>query len=132
MLTVHVGLSASADEVRDRRMLGTRHPAIFPVAAPLDLPGSREAASPPLAWQFLLPRHPDTCARCSPSLPPHSSSPVVTDPAAENEAWNVLAERDRDAVIQPPKPPVPAAAVLERADDREAEREPNDPGGQIR
>jgi hypothetical protein len=38
------------------------------------------------------------------------------------EAWNVLAERRRDAVIQPPRPPIPAAeAVLERAAEREAE-----------
>jgi hypothetical protein len=38
------------------------------------------------------------------------------------EAWNVLAERRRDAVVQPPKPPIPAAdAVLERAAEREAE-----------
>jgi hypothetical protein len=38
------------------------------------------------------------------------------------EAWNVLAERRRDAVIQPPKAPIPAAdAVLERAAEREAE-----------
>jgi AAA domain/TrwC relaxase len=38
------------------------------------------------------------------------------------EAWNVLAERRRDAVIQPPKPPIPAAdVVLERAAEREAE-----------
>jgi hypothetical protein len=38
------------------------------------------------------------------------------------EAWNVLAERRRDAVIQPPKPPIPAAdALLERATEREAE-----------
>jgi len=38
------------------------------------------------------------------------------------EAWNVLAERRRDAVIQPPRPPVPAAdAVIERAAQREAE-----------
>jgi hypothetical protein len=37
-------------------------------------------------------------------------------------AWNVLAERRRDAVIQPPKPPIPAAeAVLERAAEPEAE-----------
>ena len=38
------------------------------------------------------------------------------------EAWNVLAERRRDAVIQPPKPPIPAAGpVVERAAEREAE-----------
>jgi hypothetical protein len=38
------------------------------------------------------------------------------------EAWNVLAERRREAVIQPPKPPIPAAdAILERAAEREAE-----------
>ena len=37
------------------------------------------------------------------------------------EAWNVLAERRRDAVLQPPKPMIPAAdAVLERAAEREA------------
>jgi conjugative relaxase-like TrwC/TraI family protein len=37
------------------------------------------------------------------------------------EAWNVLAERRRDAVIQPPKPPIPAAeAVIERVAEREA------------
>jgi conjugative relaxase-like TrwC/TraI family protein len=38
------------------------------------------------------------------------------------EAWNVLAERRRDAVIQSPKPPIPAAdAVLKRSAEREAE-----------
>jgi hypothetical protein len=38
------------------------------------------------------------------------------------EAWDVLSERRRDAVIQPPRPPIPAAeAVLERAAEREAE-----------
>jgi conjugative relaxase-like TrwC/TraI family protein len=37
------------------------------------------------------------------------------------EAWNVLAERRRDAVIQPPKPPIPAAeAIIKRAAEREA------------
>jgi hypothetical protein len=37
-------------------------------------------------------------------------------------AWNILAERRRDAVIQPSKPPIPAAeAVLERAAEPEAE-----------
>jgi len=40
------------------------------------------------------------------------------------EAWNVLAERRRDAVIQPPKPPIPAAdAILERAAERDTHRE---------
>ena len=38
------------------------------------------------------------------------------------EAWAVIAERQRDAVIQPPKPPIPAAShVLELAAGREAE-----------
>jgi len=38
------------------------------------------------------------------------------------EAWNVLAERRRDAVIQPPRPPIPPAdAILQRAAEREAE-----------
>jgi hypothetical protein len=38
------------------------------------------------------------------------------------EAWNVLAERRRDAVIQAPKPPIPPAdKILERAAEREAE-----------
>jgi hypothetical protein len=38
------------------------------------------------------------------------------------EAWSVLAERRRDAVIQPPKPPIPAAdPILDRAAEREAE-----------
>lgn len=38
------------------------------------------------------------------------------------EAWNVLAERRREAVIQPPKPQTPAATkVLEHAAEREAE-----------
>jgi hypothetical protein len=38
------------------------------------------------------------------------------------EAWNVLAERRRDAIIQPPKPPIPAAgAIAERTAEREAE-----------
>jgi conjugative relaxase-like TrwC/TraI family protein len=36
------------------------------------------------------------------------------------DAWNVLAERRRDAVIQPPKSPIPAAsALLDRAAERE-------------
>jgi conjugative relaxase-like TrwC/TraI family protein len=40
------------------------------------------------------------------------------------EAWNVLSDRRRDAVIQPPKPPIPAAEpVLEQAARRDAERE---------
>lgn len=38
------------------------------------------------------------------------------------EAWSVLAERRRDAVIQPPKPPVRAAStILEQAAEREAQ-----------
>jgi conjugative relaxase-like TrwC/TraI family protein len=38
------------------------------------------------------------------------------------EAWSVLSERRRDAVIQPPKPPIPAAdAIIEREPEREAE-----------
>jgi hypothetical protein len=38
------------------------------------------------------------------------------------EAWDVLAERHRDAVIQPPKPPIPVAdKILERAAEREAQ-----------
>jgi len=37
------------------------------------------------------------------------------------EAWTVLADRHRDAVIQPPRPPLPAAEqVLEHAAEREA------------
>jgi conjugative relaxase-like TrwC/TraI family protein len=37
------------------------------------------------------------------------------------EAWSVLAQRRRDAVIQPPKPPIPVAdAILERATERDA------------
>jgi hypothetical protein len=37
-------------------------------------------------------------------------------------AWNVLTERRRDAVIQPPKPSISADdAVLELAAEREAE-----------
>ncbi len=37
------------------------------------------------------------------------------------EAWTTIAGRQRDAVVQPPKPQIPAAsAVLERAEEREA------------
>ncbi|MHB1874002.1 MAG: MobF family relaxase [Streptosporangiaceae bacterium] len=40
------------------------------------------------------------------------------------EAWTVQAERRRDAVIQPPRPPIPAAsAILERTAERDSERE---------
>ena len=40
------------------------------------------------------------------------------------EAWTVQAEHRRDAVIQPPRPPIPAAgAVLARAAERDSERE---------
>ena len=40
------------------------------------------------------------------------------------EAWSVLSERRRDAVIQPPKPAIPAAEpVLKQAAERDDERE---------
>jgi hypothetical protein len=40
------------------------------------------------------------------------------------EAWSVLAERRRDAVIQPPKPPIPAAdAITDREPEPEREAE---------
>ena len=40
------------------------------------------------------------------------------------EAWTVQAERRRDAVIQPPRPPIPtASAILERTAERDSERE---------
>ena len=39
-------------------------------------------------------------------------------------AWDVLARRDRDAIVQPPKPDVvPAREILQRARDRIAEQE---------
>lgn len=39
------------------------------------------------------------------------------------EAWTVIAERQRAAIIQPPRPPIPAARqVLELAAERQAER----------
>lgn len=38
------------------------------------------------------------------------------------QAWNVLAERRRDAIIQPPRPPIPPSTGLpEHEADREAE-----------
>jgi hypothetical protein len=41
------------------------------------------------------------------------------------EAWNVLAERRRDVVIRPPKPPILAAdAILECAADPSRRRDP--------
>jgi len=40
-------------------------------------------------------------------------------------AWNVKASRDRDAILQPPKPDViPAIKILERAQQRQAAMEP--------
>ena len=40
-------------------------------------------------------------------------------------AWGNLAPRDRDAILQPPKPDIiPARAVLQRAQERQAAREP--------
>jgi hypothetical protein len=40
-------------------------------------------------------------------------------------AWNVEANRDRDAILQPPKPDVvPASKILERAEERQAAMEP--------
>jgi hypothetical protein len=42
--------------------------------------------------------------------------------------WGMLARRDRDAILQPPKPDLmPARAVLHRAHDRAGDREP-EPG----
>ena len=41
----------------------------------------------------------------------------------EGEAWPAWAERDRDAILQPPKPEMrPAPAVLERRADLQPER----------
>lgn len=55
--------------------------------------------------------------RCSMRIPAEEPDEMDLD-----ETWNVLAERRRDAVIQPPKPPIPAAdSVLERAVERESE-----------
>jgi hypothetical protein len=40
-------------------------------------------------------------------------------------AWNIEANRDRDAILQPPKPDVvPASKILERAEARQAAMEP--------
>jgi len=40
-------------------------------------------------------------------------------------AWGNLARRDRDAILQPPKPDVvPASAILQRAGHRGADMEP--------
>lgn len=40
-------------------------------------------------------------------------------------AWNVQAGRQRDAILQPPKPDVvPASQILERAPARQADLEP--------
>jgi hypothetical protein len=39
-------------------------------------------------------------------------------------AWGDLARRDRDAIVQPPKPDVmPASAILQHAQQRQAARE---------
>jgi hypothetical protein len=39
-------------------------------------------------------------------------------------AWDILARRDRDAIMQPPKPDVvPAREILQRARNRVAEQE---------
>jgi hypothetical protein len=44
---------------------------------------------------------------------------------ASRAAWNVQASRQRDAILQPPKPDVvPASKVLERSHDRQADLEP--------
>jgi len=55
----------------------------------------------------------------------------IREPAEEPEAtdlgpaWNVQAPRQRDAILQPPKPDVvPASKVLERSHDRQADLEP--------
>jgi hypothetical protein len=55
----------------------------------------------------------------------------IREPAEEPEAtdlgpaWNVQATRQRDAILQPPKPDVvPASKVLERSHDRQADLEP--------
>ncbi|HUY45105.1 MAG TPA: MobF family relaxase [Streptosporangiaceae bacterium] len=40
-------------------------------------------------------------------------------------AWNILASRDRDAILQPPKPDVtPSSEILRRAQERGVDREP--------
>ena len=50
------------------------------------------------------------------------------DAAYLGPGWGSLARRDRDAILQPPKPDlIPARAVLQRARDRAGDRQP-EPG----
>jgi hypothetical protein len=50
------------------------------------------------------------------------------DAAYLGPGWGTLARRDRDAILQPPKPDLtPARAVLQRTGHRAADREP-EPG----
>ena len=43
-------------------------------------------------------------------------------------AWSVLARRDREAIIQPPKPEVtPASEIRRRVQERTAAHEPERP-----
>jgi hypothetical protein len=40
-------------------------------------------------------------------------------------AWDVLARRERDAILQPPRPQItPASEIVRRAQERAAAREP--------
>jgi hypothetical protein len=85
-----------------------------------------EAASQPIPEELLRIR--DNARRVQEEIDQLRTIPEYAeddDAAYLGPGWGMLARRDRDAIVQPPKPDlIPARAVLERARDRAGDREP--------
>jgi hypothetical protein len=106
--------------------------AVGPVTRSGEVPGQLalalrpEAASRPIPEQLLQIR--DNARRVQEQIDKLRTIPEYEeddDASYLGPGWASLVRRDRDAILQPPKPDlVPASAVLQRARGRTADREP--------
>jgi hypothetical protein len=119
---------ASAEAIGDK---GDSVPVVpgREVSGQLALALRPEAASLPIPEDLLRIR--DNARRIQEEIDQLRTIPEYAeddDAAYLGPGWGTLARRDRDAILQPPKPELmPAHAVLQRARDREGDRQP-EPG----
>ncbi len=99
------------------------------ISGQLELALRPEAASQPVPEELL--RISDNARRVQEEIDQLRNIPEFAeddDATYLGPGWGTLARRDRDPILQPPKPDlVPARAVLDRARDRAGDREP-EPG----